>query len=172
MSGILLHPTSLPSPFGIGDFGEEAFRFADQLKASGQGLWQMLPLGPPGAGDSPYQAFSAFAGNPLLISPELLVREGYLSEDDVADAPHFPEERVDFEAVQQWKIPVLTAAYRNFLNKASNEQQAAFKKFCSEHKAWLEDYALFMALRRHFGADRSWSEWDKSLAKRDAAALK
>ncbi|HTU45213.1 MAG TPA: 4-alpha-glucanotransferase [Bryobacteraceae bacterium] len=170
--GILLHPTSLPSPFGIGDFGEEAFRFADRLKASGQGLWQMLPLGPASAGDSPYQSFSAFAGNPLLISPELLVREGYLSSDDLSDAPRFPAERVDYESVRQWKVPLLTAAYRKFRDRALEDQKRQFQAFCSEHKAWLEDYALFMALRQQFGSDQSWTAWDRNLVKRDATALK
>jgi 4-alpha-glucanotransferase len=172
MSGILLHPTSLPSPFGIGDFGDEAFLFADQLKASGQGLWQVLPLGQPGSGNSPYQAFSAFAGNPLLISPELLVREGYLSEDDLSGAPPFSRERVDYELVKQWKLPVLSNAYRNFRANASGDQKRQFKEFCSEHKNWLEDYALFMALRQAFGSDQSWTAWDKDLVKRNPAALK
>lgn len=170
--GILLHPTSLPSPFGIGDFGKEAFRFADQLKVSGQGLWQMLPLGPASVGDSPYQSFSAFAGNPLLISPELLVREGYLNSDDLSDAPRFPQERVDYESVRQWKIPLLTTAYRKFRDRASKDQRRQFQAFCSEHEAWLEDYALFMALRQQFGFDQSWTAWDRNLVKRDATALK
>ena len=171
-SGILLHPTSLASPFGIGDFGDAAFRFADDLNAAGQGLWQILPLGPAGSGNSPYQAFSAFAGNPLLISPELLVRERYLSEDDLSDAPSFPGKRIDYELVRQWKIPLLTKAYRNFRHKASVEQKRSYKKFCSEHKAWLEDYALFMALHQHFGPDQSWTGWDKDLVTRAPAALK
>lgn len=171
-SGILLHPTSLASPFGIGDFGQEAFRFADQLKDAGQGLWQMLPLGPPGSGDSPYQAFSAFAGNPLFISPELLVREGYLSAADLADAPDLNSERVDYQAVHAWKIPLLAKAHANFGRCASAEQNRRFKAFCAEHKAWLEDYALFMALRQEFGSDKSWTDWDKELARRQAPALK
>jgi 4-alpha-glucanotransferase len=171
-SGILLHPTSLPSRFGIGDFGEGAFRFADQLKASGQGLWQMLPLGPPGSGDSPYQAFSAFAGSPLLISPDLLAREGYLNGDDLSSAPPSSAEHVDFDSVKTWKIPLLTKAHQNFGRRASAEQRRHFKVFCSEHKSWLEDYALFMALRQQFGFDRSWTAWDKELVKRDPAALK
>jgi 4-alpha-glucanotransferase len=171
-SGILLHPTSLASRFGIGDFGEEAFGFVDQLEAAGQRLWQMLPLGPAGSGNSPYQAFSAFAGNPLLISPELLVREGYLDEGDLSDAPDFGEEKVDYDRVSEWKLPLLTKAYRNFLGSASAEQKRAYKAFCSEHKAWLEDYALFVALRQEFGANQSWTAWDKGLVKRDPAALK
>lgn len=171
-SGILLHPTSLPSPFGIGDFGEEAFRFADQLKESGQGLWQMLPLGPAGSGDSPYQAFSAFAGNALLISPELLVREGYLRNEDLSDAPHFSADCVDYARVREWKLQLLTKACQNFFQSASEEQRQQFEAFCSEHKAWLEDYVLFMALRQEFGTDKSWSTWDKPLVKREAGALR
>ena len=171
-SGILLHPTSLPSLFGIGDFGQEAFRFADQLKASGQGLWQMLPLGPPGSGDSPYQAFSAFAGNPLLISPELLVREGYLTDDDLAGTPRFCSKCVEYKAVREWKMPLLTKAYRGFSHCASGEQKSRFEAFCAEHKAWLEDYALFIALRNEFGAGNSWTGWNEGLVKRDAAALR
>jgi 4-alpha-glucanotransferase len=171
MSGVLLHPTSLPSRFGIGDFGEEAIRFIDQLKASRQGLWQMLPLGHPGSGDSPYQAFSAFAGNPLLISPELLVREEYLSESDLGNAPRCCEQRVDYEAVRAWKAPLLEKAARNFRDRAAAEQQSRFERFCFEHKAWLDDYALFMALRNKFGAGSSWIDWDKDLVKRDRAAM-
>lgn len=171
-SGILLHPTSLPSRFGVGDFGDEAFRFADQLNASGQGLWQMLPLGPAGKSDSPYQAFSAFAGNALLISPDLLVREGHLREQDLADAPNGSEDRIDYEQVRQWKIPLLTKAYQNFREHARAEQKHAFEKFCSDHKAWLDDYALFMALRNQIGTDESWTSWHEDLVKRERAALR
>jgi 4-alpha-glucanotransferase len=155
----------------MGDFGDEAFRFADQLQASGQGLWQMLPLSPPGTGNSPYQSFSAFGGNPLLISLELLVRERYLSEDDLANAPEFPVDRVDYDAVREWKRPLLTKAHQQFSRKASGEQKRAFKKFCSEHKAWLDDFALFIALRNDFGPDRSWTSWDKDLVQRKSDAL-
>lgn len=132
----------------------------------------MLPLGPAGSGDSPYQAFSAFAGNPLLISPELLVREGYLKDQDLREAPHFSPERVDYELVKQWKMPMLTKAHQNFKKNAPAEQKSIFKEFCAEHKAWLEDYALFMALREKFGTDRSWTDWDKPLVKRDRSALR
>jgi 4-alpha-glucanotransferase len=171
-SGILLHPTSLASPFGIGDFGPEAFRFADQLKEAGQGLWQVLPLGPCGSGDSPYQSFSAFAGNPLFISPELLVRESYLREDDLSETPGFEGDRVDYESVRAWKFPLLAKAHRGFQRRASAEQRRSFHVFCAEHKSWLEDYALFMALRDQFGSTQGWTNWDKSLARRDPAALK
>ena len=171
-SGILLHPTSLPSPFGIGDFGDQAFAFAEQLAAAGQGLWQVLPLAPANSGNSPYQAFSAFAGNPLLISPVLLIREGYLSENDLAEAPAFTVDTVDYETVRRWKVPVLAKAYQNFRQKATEEQKHRFQVFCSEHKAWLDDYALFMALRQECGPDRSWTSWDEDLVRRKPAALK
>ena len=171
-AGILLHPTSLPSPFGIGDFGEEAFRFIRQLSDSGQTLWQMLPLGPAGYGDSPYALFSAFAGNPLLISPEILVRAGFLTEQDVDHAPEFCSDTVDYPRVSQWKLPLLVKAHRNFASKASPEQKRRLEEFCTEHRSWLDDYALFIALKNHFGFDKHWTAWDKSLVQRKSTALK
>src|SRR6266403_2414215 len=112
-SGILLHPSSLPGPFGIGDLGPEAFAFADFLVASGQSLWQVLPLGPTGYGDSPYACYSAFAGNTLLISPEQLVQDGLLAEADITDIGEFTDERVKFDAVHQFKDSVLRKAFEN-----------------------------------------------------------
>src|SRR5215468_4755695 len=106
-SGILLHPTCLPGPYGVGELGPEAHRFADFLRDAGQKIWQVLPLGPTGYGDSPYQCFSAFAGNPLLLSLDVLVERGYLNQQDLADRPRFPDERADYGAVIQWKLPVL-----------------------------------------------------------------
>src|SRR5271166_4769378 len=114
-SGILLHPTSLPGAHGIGELGGEAHRFADFLKDAGQRIWQVLPLGPTGYGDSPYQCFSAFAGNPLLVSLEKLVEEGDLTSDDLAvNLPHFPERQADFGWVIQYKLPLLKRAAKNF----------------------------------------------------------
>src|SRR6266496_877017 len=127
-SGILLHPTSLPGPFGIGDLGPEAYRFADFLVASGQTIWQMLPLGPTGYGDSPYQLFSAFAGNPLLISLEQLAAEGLV---DRLQPPPFSEDCVEFSAVIEWKQSVLREAYKRFSGSAE------FASFCEMEKAWL-----------------------------------
>ena len=109
-SGILLHPTSLPGPNGIGELGPEAYRFADFLRDSGQRIWQVLPLGPTGYGDSPYQCFSAFAGNPLLISLDVLVERGYLNLHDIDERPNFPADNVDFGAVIAWKLPLLRKA--------------------------------------------------------------
>ena len=170
--GILLHPTSLPSPFGIGDFGEEAFRFLRQLSDAGQSLWQMLPLGPPGAGNSPYALYSAFAGNPLLISPEILARHGLLNRKEVDRSPDFPARSVDYERVAEWKLPLLKQAHRIFREKATGEQRQAFEQFCTVHRAWLEDYTLFIALKEHFGFDKNWTEWDKNLVQRKPQALR
>src|SRR4051794_6041171 len=119
-SGVLLHPTSLPGPFGIGDFGPEAYKFVDQLDQAGQTYWQILPLGPTGYGDSPYQCFSAFAGNPLLVSPEKLIEDCLINETDLANKPNFPIGKVDFGAVAKWKAELAQKAYRGFL-KTSGE---------------------------------------------------
>src|ERR671916_1410235 len=113
-SGILLHPTSLPGRFGVGDLGGEAYRFVDWLAAAGQAYWQIMPLGPTGYGDSPYSAFSAFAGNTNLVSPERLVEQGLLAEEDLRDAPPLPSERVDFGKVIDHKRELLEKAYANF----------------------------------------------------------
>ena len=145
-SGILLHPTSLPGPYGIGDFGDEAYTFADFLAAAGQSYWQMLPLGPTGYGDSPYQCFSALAGNTLLISPQRLVQSGLLSEDDLKPAPRFPSLRVDFGRVIDYKKALLEKAFDNFKRKAGDGLRADLAAFCYENNWWLEDYALFRAL--------------------------
>src|SRR6267143_1462 len=135
--GILLHPTSLPGRFGIGDLGDEAYAFADFLVASGQGLWQVLPLGPTGYGDSPYACYSAFAGNTLLASPERLVSEGLLRNEDLADVPAFPDGRVDFHQVHEFKDDVLRQAFARFTNNSDAKLRAAFQDFCLNSAAWL-----------------------------------
>ena len=170
-AGILLHASSLPSAFGIGDFGPEAFRFADQLAAGGQTVWQVLPLGPTGSGNSPYQSFSAFAGEPLLISPELLVRSGLLSQADLQDAPKFDSDSVQYQAVRDWKLPLLKHAHDRFRDAPFAELQHQFEQYCANHASWLDDYALFSALRTAFGNDKSWTSWDKDIVRRDPAAL-
>ena len=160
-SGILLHPTSLPGPYGIGDFGPESRRFVDFLAAAGQKLWQVLPLGPTGYGESPYQCFSAWAGNPLLISLERLVEQKWLDASALAEAPKFPEDRVDFERVIPWKMALL---------ESLSPKGAGFEKFCGENQHWLDDYALFIALKtRHGGA--SWNHWETGARDRDPKAL-
>jgi 4-alpha-glucanotransferase len=166
----LLHPTSLPSRFGIGDWGEAAYRFVDFLEAAGQSYWQMLPLSPTGYGDSPYQGLSAFAGNPMLISPDGLVKAGHLSEADLADVPPFPVDRVDFGPVIDYKKSVLGRAFSNFRTQAPAEQQAAFARFCEEQAFWLEDFSLFMALKEVHQL-RPWHEWEPEVVTRQPAAL-
>ncbi|MDE3088337.1 MAG: 4-alpha-glucanotransferase [Chloroflexota bacterium] len=169
-SGVLLHPTSLPSRFGIGDLGNAAYRFVDFLAAARQSYWQVLPLSPTGFGDSPYQTLSAFAGNPMLISPEKLIEIGHLSEDDVRDAPNFPDDRVDFGPVIQYKTSLLDRAFANFRARAADAPRAAFARFCSEQAAWLDDFALFMALKEKHDHS-SWHEWKHDLATRQPTAL-
>src|SRR5580765_6805938 len=129
-SGILLHPTCLPGPFGIGDFGPEAFSFVDFLKDAGQKLWQVLPLNPTGYGDSPFQCFSASAGNPLLISLERLVEQDVLSQADLELHPSFPSDRVDYEAASHFKVPILTKAAQTFLKRAEGNERLDFERFC------------------------------------------
>src|SRR5712691_10477032 len=169
-SGILLHPTSLPGPFGTGDLGPEARRFADFLAAAGQTLWQVLPLGPTGYGDSPYQCFSAVAGNPLLISLESLAEESWFDAPRLLQPPSFPESEVDFARVIPWKMGALTAAARNFRERATPAQRGTFDSFCSAQAAWLDDFALFMALK---GRDQTqtWSRWEAEIRDRDPRAM-
>ncbi|HEY1423472.1 MAG TPA: 4-alpha-glucanotransferase [Candidatus Acidoferrum sp.] len=155
-SGILLHPTSLPGRFGIGDLGPECYRFLDFLEAAGQKLWHVLPLGPTGPENSPYQSRSSLAGNPLLISPAKLVEEGYLHRRDVANVPRFPLTRVDFESVRSYKRPIFKQAFAGF------SEHAAFRQFENKNAWWLNDYAEFMALSEaNLGA--SWSEFDPQI---------
>ncbi len=168
-SGILLHPTSLPGAYGVGELGPEAHSFADFLRDSGQHIWQVLPLGPTGYGDSPYQCFSAFAGNPLLISMDGLVEQGYLAARDLADKPEFLSAQVDYGAVIAWKLPLLLRAFQNFRDGATGHREE-FDRFRDRHSSWLDEFALFMALKdlHHLAI---WTEWDPQLALRDPAAL-
>ncbi|RCJ28513.1 4-alpha-glucanotransferase [Nostoc minutum NIES-26] len=169
-SGILLHPTSFPSRFGIGDLGLEAYKFIDFLEKSYQKIWQVLPLGPTGYGNSPYMCYSAMAGNPLLISPEKLLDEGLLAEEDFANLPAFPADTIDFERVTPIKIELLKKACENFKTKASPIQQKEFAGFCDSKAYWLDNYALFMAIKdAQDGA--SWHTWEPELAKREPEAL-
>ena len=162
-SGILLHPTSLPGRFGIGDLGGAAYRFINFLAASGQQLWQVMPLGPTSFGDSPYQALSAFAGNPLLISLERLVEEHYLAPWDFDGAPAFPEHAVDYGAVINYKQRLLQLSFENFKVNADEIQKAKLADFITAHRAWLDDYALFAALKDHH-AGGNWSVWEQDIA--------
>ena len=164
-SGILLHPTSFPSRFGIGDLGFEAYQFVDFLVDSGQQLWQILPLGPTGDSNSPYASYSAMAGNPLLLSPELLVEKGFLAQEDLLNLPEYNNVTVDFERVIQTKMPLLQKAFKNFKAYASSIQCQEFERFCQTRAYWLDDYALFMALKYVHG-DAKWNTWEPALAKR------
>jgi len=169
-SGILLHPTSLPGPFGIGDLGDEAYRFADFLVAGGQGLWQVLPLGPTGSGASPYSCDSAFAGNTLLISPEKLVEVGLLLGKELIAAQSFSEERVDFDLVREFKTALLGSAFERFNQNQNTTWRDEYESFCRAQSFWLDDYSLFQALKEeHSGL--AWSEWDLPLRRREPAAL-
>lgn len=164
ISGILLHPTSLPSPYGIGDLGKAAYDFVDFLEKSGQHIWQTLPLTPTGYGDSPYQGFSAFAGQPLLVSLEHLLELGFLTEEDLEDCPEGEEEVVDYGTIIPWKTKVLKLAFSRFAKKAEEELLEEYEAFLEENKFWLEDYALYMACKdMHDG--KSWLEWEKEYRK-------
>jgi 4-alpha-glucanotransferase len=169
-SGILLHPTSLPGRFGIGDLGREAYRFVDFLSEAGQGIWQVLPLGPTAYGDSPYQCFSALAGNPLLISPERLVEWGLLSDADLEHHPHFPASHVDFGAVIDWKRALLRRVYERFHQSPGDELHEQFASFRHLNAAWLGDYALFRALKEEHGG-AAWNAWEEDVRRRDPRAL-
>jgi 4-alpha-glucanotransferase len=168
-SGILLHVTSLPSPFGVGDLGPGAYRFVDFLAEARQSLWQVLPLNPtgPGRGASPYNAMSAFAGYPLLISPERLVEEGWLAPEDLPPTPDLPEDRVDYPRALALKRSLLEKAFERFRQRRPDPD---YRRFVEAHAAWLEDYALFVALTEHFG-ERSWDQWPRALRDRHPAAL-
>jgi 4-alpha-glucanotransferase len=169
-SGILAHPTSFPGPHGTGDLGEAAFRFIDWLTSANQRRWQILPLGPIGPGNSPYASPSALAGNPLLISIPWLVGDGLLDQHDLDAAPELSPHEVDFGAVEAYKLPMLRRAYDRFRISAGSEQRAQLTAFAEQHASWLDDYALFTALKASFGG-RAWIEWDRDLALRDPAAL-
>ena len=168
-SGILLHPTSLPGGFGIGDFGPTAYTWIDQLVRARQRWWQILPLGPTGYGDSPYQSFSAFAGNPLLISPELLVKDGLLRPDDLAAGP-FRADRVIFGWVVDWKKGLLARAWANFQATRDGVLHDAVEEFSGQRAHWLEDFSLFMALKEAHGGV-SWLQWPEPIRLREPAAV-
>lgn len=170
-SGVLLHPTSLPGSPGIGDLGSAAYRFVDFLAAAGQRYWQVLPLGPTGYGDSPYQCFSAFAGNPLLISPERLVEDRLLPSEAIANPPVRDGHRVDFGRVIPWKRSLLKASFAHFRRQALAKLRAEFEQFCVDEAGWLNEFALFMALKdAHDGAP--WWEWERPLRIRQPNALR
>jgi 4-alpha-glucanotransferase len=171
--GILLHITSLPSSYGIGDLGPEAYKFADFMLQSGLTYWQILPLNPVEgkSGYSPYSGLSAFAGNPMLISPELLLDEGYVQEQDLQHTAKFNDQQVMFEPAISLKKELLEKAYKSFEKKATERQSGLFKKFCHEHQEWLDDFADYMALKNYFGG-QAWFEWPSDLRDREKNSLK
>ena len=177
-SGVLLHPSSLPGDYGIGDFGSDCTRFIEWLFEAGQGLWQVLPLGPTGYGDSPYAPFSSFAGNELLLSPELLARDGLLTEAELKEARLPATGRVDFGRVMLVKKPLVRLASRRFVETAGHDPE--FNTFKTDQASWLDDYVLFMDIKEEYDAkavaegvgDSSWNHWWlPSLAERNQAAL-
>lgn len=170
-SGILIHITSLPSPYGIGDFGPEAYKFVDFLSETDQRFWQILPLTltSPAYGNSPYSSFSALAGNTLLISPERMVNNLFLSESDISDTPHFQDNRVDYDTVIKYKERILNRAYEK-----NREKLAAlhdFQSFCAANSYWLDDYALFISIKDHLKGIE-WGKWPVDLRDRNESSLR
>ncbi len=169
-AGIILHPTSLPSPDGIGDIGPDAYQWVDFLFGSGCSLWQVLPLGPTGYGDSPYQCFSAFAGNPYLISLTMLLELGLLKLDHLHNRPIFSRDAVDYPAVMEWKQKVLHIAFRHFQKTRRRSLLEEYETFYEDHSYWLKDFGLFMAVKGFFGGI-SWQDWPKELRLRETSFL-
>lgn len=169
-SGVLLHLTSLPGPYGIGEIGPQAYRFVKWLAESGQRWWQILPIGPTGYGDSPYQSFSTFAGNSLLISFDLLKEDGVLDEAWLEDFPDFPHERIDYGHVIGLRNQVLSKVCDHFEDRAADALKKAFQEFCTKERGWLDDYSLFMALKEHFDG-QPWYNWPHGLKHREPAAI-
>jgi 4-alpha-glucanotransferase len=168
-AGVLMHPSSFPGPFGIGDVGPVAMSWIDALVQGGQTWWQVLPLGPTGYGDSPYQCFSAFAGNPYLTSPELMIRVGLLAKADLAGAS-FPADRTDYGAVIPFKNGLLDRAWENYSGGAGKSLRSAFEQFAAEQQAWLDDYCLFMAIKDSQGG-KGWLEWPAALRMHEKSAV-
>jgi 4-alpha-glucanotransferase len=169
-SGAICHPTSFPGPHGIGDLGDAAFRFVEWLARGAQTDWQVLPLGPVGPGNSPYASPSAFAGNALLISLPWLAGDGLLDAASLEHAPAFAASHVDYDAVRAFKLPLLREAFHRFRRGAARALHPAFDAFCAEQQAWLDDYALFMALKEDNGG-AAWSAWPPEIALREPSAL-
>lgn len=168
-SGILLSITSLPSPYGIGDMAHGAHQFLDFLAETKQSFWQVLPLSPIDAacGYSPYAVVSSFAGNPLLISPELMLQDGFLDKGEVEPVPNFPQDRVDYPSVIAYKDKLFYQAYQHFKQRKNDYD---YQRFCSRNSSWLDDFALFMALKSHFQG-KEWSQWPQAVRDRDPESL-
>ncbi|TAE30696.1 MAG: 4-alpha-glucanotransferase [Candidatus Kapaibacterium sp.] len=160
-AGVLAHITSLPGRFGIGDMGKSAYQFVDFCNAAQLRLWQVLPLTPTGYGNSPYYSYSAMAGNHLLISPDGLKERGFLSESDLANVPHFPDNRVDYGAMIPFKMGLFEKALANFQANASKEERKNYEKYCKDNSAWLEDFALYVALKTAKYDGQPWDKWEQ-----------
>lgn len=169
-SGILLHPTCLPGPFGAGDFGADAYRFVDWLASSGQTYWQMLPLGAIGPGNSPYMSSSAFAGNVLLIDLVALKEQGWLGEGDLQPRPAFRDDSVDFTAVKAFRLSRLRRAAQAFFAAADQSSLASYQQFCATESTWLDDYAMFMTIKQQYHGS-AWNHWPADLRSRNALSL-
>jgi len=169
-SGIILHPSSLPGPDGIGDLGPEAYHWIDFLAETGCSLWQVLPLGPTGYGDSPYQCFSAFAGNPYLVSPLMLIKDGLLDVTDLADRPQLSFLKVEYGDVIPWKLEILDKAYNRFKKTRKQNLLQAFDEFQTRQSDWLANFALFMTIKESFGG-LSWDKWSTPYRQREKVAL-
>lgn len=175
-SGVLLHPTSLPGKYGVGTFGSEAYEWVDFLSRNQQTIWQILPLGPTSYGDSPYQSSSTFAGNPYLISLDDMVSDGLMDRQLLIEAISSPEfnanfDEVDFGSLYKWKLPLLNKAAAQFDDKGNSDLAKEYKKFCKDNKNWLDDYALFSALKKKF-SDKAWSEWPDEFKFRKDKAMR
>ena len=168
--GVLLHPTSLPGPYGIGEIGPQARAFADELQSMGQHYWQVLPMGPTSFGNSPYQSPSTFASNHLLISFDDLLEEGLLQTPDIASFPACSDTTIDYGTVIPARMAVLAAVCRSFELRASRQHKEDFARFCECEAEWLEDYALFMAIKRAYGGG-PWTDWPRELRGRDEDAI-
>ncbi|MCS7067148.1 MAG: 4-alpha-glucanotransferase [Meiothermus sp.] len=166
--GILLHPTSFPGRWGIGALGRAAEQFLDWLASAGAKWWQVLPLGPTSYGDSPYQSFSAFAGNPYLVDPEMLIEKGWLEKTE--EPPQYPADSVNYGWLYETRWPLLRRAFTGFLARATEQDKAMLEAFIQAEQSWLEDFALFMALKTRFGG-KPWNEWSPELRDRKPAAL-
>jgi len=169
-SGILLHITSLPSPYGIGDFGPQAYKYADFLTEAKQCLWQILPLNPTSIshGNSPYSCYSAFAGNCILVSPELLAEEGFLDKSDTEYSASLPDDKVDYHTVTSFKEKILRKSYKTFKTQSVNKYE--FNKFSKENAYWLDDYALFVSLKEHFNG-KIWCDWPEEIRDREEESI-
>lgn len=169
-SGILVHPTSLPGPFGVGDLGPATCHLLDFLAAGKQKLWQVLPLGPTGYGNSPYASLSAFAGNPVLISPEWLVEDELLTAGEIAAHPEFAAQRAEYGSVVPWKMALLETSFNRFRSQTNTPIHGEYEAFCTAQQGWLDDYAFFAALKDVHGGV-AWVDWEERLARRDPDAL-